>query len=63
MSDYPGIVAKLKEAKKKSKGEYGLLVEQYAYHFYKGVMYFYSNNIEAARINFTRASDIIERKE
>ena len=27
MSDYPGILAKMKEAKKKSKGEYGLLIE------------------------------------
>ena len=59
MSDYVGILKKMKEAKKKSKGEFGVLIEEYVYQFYKGVMYFYSDDIAKAKKNFIRALNIL----
>lgn len=39
--NYASIVDRMKEAKKRSSGEFGVLIEEYDYQFYKGVMYFY----------------------
>lgn len=63
MTDYSGILIKMKQAKKKSKCQFGVLVEEYAYQFYKGVMYFYNGDYGAAKKNFMRAATILERQE
>lgn len=63
MADYEGILKKMKEAKKKSKGDFGLLIDEYAYQFYKGVMYFYCGDVAAAKKNFNRALTLIENDE
>ena len=52
MADYAGILRKMKEAKRKSRGEFGMLIEEYVYQFYKGVLYFYCDDIAKARKNF-----------
>ena len=59
MQDYNGVLMRMKEAKKKSNGQFGLLVEEYDYQFYKGVMYFYCQNYSAAKKNFMRALSIL----
>jgi hypothetical protein len=37
-------------------------VEEYDYQFYKGVLYFYSQDYAAAKKNFNRSLDLLERK-
>ena len=59
MTDYEGVLRKMKDAKKKSKGDFGMLIEEYAYQFYKGVMYFYCNDISSAKKNFNRSLAIL----
>ena len=62
MTDYKNILARMKEAKKKSHNEFGVLVEQYDYQFYKGVMYFYCENYPSARKNFNRALSLLQKQ-
>ena len=63
VADYAGILRKMKEAKRKSRGEFGMLIEEYVYQFYKGVLYFYCDDIAKARKNFQRARTILEKQE
>ena len=51
----------MKQAKKLCNGEFGVLIEEYNYQFYKGVMYFYCQNYASAKKNFMRASSLIEK--
>jgi hypothetical protein len=37
-----------------------MLIDEHVYQFYKAVMYFYCDNIEAAKKNFNRALTLIE---
>lgn len=62
MENYPAILLQLKQAKQKAKGQFGLIVDEYAYQFYKGVMYFYAQNYPFARKNFQRALTALEHQ-
>lgn len=57
--DYKSILIRMEEAKKKSNGQFGQLIEEYNYEFYKGVMYFYSQDYTAAMENFMRSLSLI----
>lgn len=52
MDDYKKVLLMMKQAKKNSNGEFGVLIEEYDYQFYKGVLYFYCEDYVSAKKNF-----------
>ena len=62
MDDYKKVLLRMKQAKKNSNGEFGVLIEEYNYQFYKGVLYFYCVDYVSAKKNFNRSLDLLEKK-
>jgi tetratricopeptide (TPR) repeat protein len=62
MTDYEGVRNRMKEAKKKTDGTFGVIFEEFDYQFYKAVMYFYDKKYAEASKNFKRAIDIIDKQ-
>lgn len=58
--DYGSIINRMEEAEKQSKGQFGVLIEEYSYEFYKGVMYFYCQDYASAKKGFQRSLSLIE---
>ena len=59
LAQYSTIRTRIKQAKRTNSAHFGLLFEEYDYHFYKGVMAFYDGLYEKAGNNFRRALDLI----
>lgn len=59
--DFRGIIERMKAAEAEAKGQFGVVIEEYNYQFYKGVMHFYSQDYAGARNHFVKALALVEK--